>query len=376
MKIAHVTATFPPYWAGTGNVAYHNARLLHERGHDVVVFTASTKRDHELSFPFDVRRLPVTFRVGNAPLTPRLITELQGFDVIHLHYPFIFGAELTVLAARQHRIPLVVTYHNDLIARGLRGRLFDVYNNTAQPTVLSQASLLVGTSLDYAQHSLFWRTKSRAAAVRVLPNGVDTRAFRPAEKSAESFALFVGGLDRAHHFKGVAVLIEAMRSLPRRAVIVGDGDMRAEYERLAEEVAPGRVEFAGRVPLDELARLYAQATVTVLPSTTQGEAFGMVLIEAMASGTAVIATDLPGVRTVVQHGHDGLLVPPGDSGALASALETLLSQPTLAHAMGERGRVKVHSKYDWNVIGDELEQLYEQVVPSTGVGREWQDTKA
>ena len=363
MKIAHVTATFPPYWAGTGNVAYHNARLLHDRGHEVVVLTASTPRDHEVSFPFEIRRLPAVFRIGNAPFTPGLVGALQGFDVIHLHYPFIFGAELTALAARRYRIPLLVTYHNDLLASGLRGALFRGYSATSQRWVLGRADLLIGTSADYAQNSLFRATAPSGAPFEVLPNGVDIGQFRPAARSGEPYALLVGGLDRAHHFKGVRVMIEALSLLPgARAVIVGDGDLRAEYEALAEQLAPGRVRFAGRVPLEELAALYAGATVGVLPSTTQGEAFGMVLIEAMASGSPVIASNLPGVRTVVEHGHDGLLVEPGDVRGLAAALGQMLGDPQRSSEMGRTGREKVHRLYDWNVIAAKLESLYRQVL--------------
>ena len=340
MKIAHVTATFPPYWAGTGNVAYHNARLLHDRGHEVVVLTASTPRDHEVNFPFEIRRLPAVFRIGNAPLTPGLVGALQGFNVIHLHYPFIFGAELTALAARRYRIPLLVTYHNDLLASGLRGQLFRGYSATSQRWVLGRADLLIGTSADYAQNSLFKATAPSGAPFEVLPNGVDTLQFRPAARSGEPYALLVGGLDRAHHFKGVRVMIEA----------------------LAEHLAPGRVRFAGRVPLEELAALYAGATVGVLPSTTQGEAFGMVLIEAMASGSPVIASNLPGVRTVVEHGQDGLLVEPGDVQGLAAALDQMLGDPQQSSEMGRAGLEKVHRLYDWDVIAVKLESLYRQVL--------------
>ncbi|GGJ75764.1 glycosyltransferase family 4 protein [Deinococcus aquiradiocola] len=362
MKIAHVTATFPPYWAGTGNVAYHNARLLHERGHEVVVFTASTPRDAEMQFPFEVRRLPAVFRIGNAPLTPGLVSALRGFDAIHLHYPFIFGAELTALAARRYRIPLMITYHNDLLAGGARGLIFRAYTATSQPLVLRQADLLLGTSRDYAEHSFFSSTTPRGANFAVLPNGVDVQQFLPGTRSGERYALLVGGLDSAHHFKGVRVLIEAVSRLPdARAVIVGDGDLRGEYEALAARIAPGRVRFAGRVPPAELARLYGEATVGVLPSTTQGEAFGMVLIEAMAAGAPVIASNLPGVRTVVEHGRDGLLVEPGDVDGLTRALATLLGDPGQAREMGARGRAKVHRLYDWNVIASTLEGLYAQV---------------
>lgn len=363
LKVAHVTATFPPYWAGTGNVAYHNARLLHERGHQVTVFTAATPRDHELAFDFEVRRLPAHFRVGNAPLTPGLLDELRGFDLIHLHYPYIFGAELAALAARRWHTPLAMTYHNDLLAGGLRGGLFRAYNALNQPALLRQADLLIATSADYARHSLFARTASARTRLATLPNGVDTASFRPQERSETPYALLVGGLDSAHHFKGVPVLLEALAQLPgARAVIVGDGDLRAEFEARAEQLAPGRVRFAGRVPHDELVRLYAQAAVTVLPSTTQGEAFGMVLIESLACATPVIASNLPGVRTVVQQGETGLLVEPHDAAGLAEALSRILEDPAFARRLGECGMSRVRRLYDWNVIGDRLEGLYRDLL--------------
>ncbi len=234
-RIAHVTATFPPYWAGTGNVAYHNARLLHERGHQLTVFTASTPRDHELEFPYEVAHLRTCFRIGNAPFTPSLMRQLSGFDLIHLHYPLIFGGELTALAARRHRIPLLMTYHNDLLAPGLRGALFALYARTSQPWLLRRADRLLATSEDYARHSLLARTAPDLEQIGVAANGVDTDTFHPNEEppawrdhlgipEGEPAALFVGGLDPAHHFKGVHVLLDAMSRLPHsHLVVVGDG---------------------------------------------------------------------------------------------------------------------------------------------------------
>jgi glycosyltransferase involved in cell wall biosynthesis len=175
--------------------------------------------------------------------------------------------------------------------------------------------------------------------------------------------LFVGGLDSAHYFKGVSVLIDALAYLDGvHAMIVGDGDLRASYEAQAQTVAKGRVHFAGKVPLGELIALYQAATVTVLPSTTQGEAFGMVLIESMACGTPVVASDLPGVRTVVNNGVDGLLVAAGDATRLAGALAHFTDDTTTTRTMGEKGRAKVSRHYAWPHIGDRLEQLYRQVL--------------
>jgi glycosyltransferase involved in cell wall biosynthesis len=111
-----------------------------------------------------------------------------------------------------------------------------------------------------------------------------------------------------------------------------------------------------------LPRYYRLAATTVLPSTTMGEAFGLVLVESLASGTPVVATDLPGVRTVVEHGSDGLLVAPGNPAALAGAIGRLTRYATMREVMGMRGRAKVEGRYHWALIGRRLETLYAQVL--------------
>jgi glycosyltransferase involved in cell wall biosynthesis len=105
------------------------------------------------------------------------------------------------------------------------------------------------------------------------------------------------------------------------------------------------------------------ADVTVLPSTTMGEAFGLVLVESLACGTPVIASALPGVRTVVDHSTDGLLVQPGNVSDLANSLHTMLTMPTeQRHHMGMLGRHKVVTRYAWHRIGTLLETLYAEVL--------------
>ena len=142
---------------------------------------------------------------------------------------------------------------------------------------------------------------------------------------------FVGGMDVPHAFKGVNELLTAFAHphIAARAqlVLVGDGELRAGYEETARTLGiADRVHFLGRAPEEDLVRVYRAATVTVLPSTTEEEAFGIVLIEAMACGSPVIASALPGVRTVVSDGGDarGIAVPPGDVSALADALSRML----------------------------------------------------
>ncbi|MCY0909228.1 MAG: glycosyltransferase family 4 protein, partial [Sulfobacillus thermotolerans] len=184
MKIAHIAATFPPYMAGTGNVAYNQALVLHERGYDVTVFTAEPPGGltESLEIPFEVRYLPAAFRLGNAPLTPSLLHALRGFDLIHLHYPYIFGAELTLAAAKRYRIPYVITYHNQLLQPGSwKQGLFSLYNRLMEPIILKNSAAIMAVSLDHFQ-SLHLRNTHQV--VVEVPNGVDTGLFHPLDKIA------------------------------------------------------------------------------------------------------------------------------------------------------------------------------------------------
>jgi glycosyltransferase involved in cell wall biosynthesis len=306
-----------------------------------------------------------------------LVHALRGFNLIHLHYPF-FGGELTMLASKLFRIPMVITYHNDVLLTGPMGLVEKTMRSTVGRVTLRSAARLLFSSQDYSEASYVRQMlRGRRQTVAELHNGVDTSRFTPAPAGLDLrlrhglepgslVALLVAALDRAHYFKGVYLFLKALSYLPEpiTAVIVGDGDMRRAYMTEARELGvERRVVFAGRVSDGELADYYRMADLTVLPSVTMGEAFGLVLVESMASGTPVVASDLPGVRTVVSHGRDGLLTPPGDARELARSLEQLLSLPQeVRRSMGHAGRLKVEEQYSWRLIGDKLERTYLSVM--------------
>lgn len=372
MEIAEVTATFPPYNGGVGNVAYHNARLLAERGHHVTVITQrpTSEATRPEPLPFTVRYLDPAITMGNAPLLPKLPAALQGFDLIHLHYPFIFGAEMVLFAARRYRIPVLITYHNRLVEETLiRKGLFSLYNFLIEPRIIKHAAHRISVSRDHFQ-SLFPGVPSAEVA-----NGVDTALFSPVDRvearrmlglpGSSRIALFVGGLDIAHKFKNVPGLLRAASKLPEiQVVIVGRGELRTSLIRLAQHLnMADRTRFDDSCTNDRLPLYYSAADVTVLPSN-RTESFGMVLAESMACETAVIATNLPGVRQVVRHRQNGLLVPVDDDTALLSALQWLLEHDNERLAMGREGRRNVEREYAWPVIGEKLEQACWHTVKS------------
>lgn len=375
MRIAHLTATFPPYEGGAGRVCYYNALGLAERGHHVEVFTAAHPSAANLENPLSlcVRRLTPLLQIGNAPLLPGLLT-LRGFDVLHLHLPFIFGAELTWLLRLLRGMPYVVTYHNDLIGEGSRRALFDAYSRLSLPLVIGGARKIAAVTLDHALHSraaaLFER---RRADLVDIPNGVDIDLFRADDAARAAVrarldlapeatvALFVGALDRAHHYRRVDLLLEAARALPDLSLLlVGDGDTRAAYEAQAQALGiADRVRFVGKVAHPDLPGFYNAADIVVLPSELQ-ESFGMVLIEGMACGKPVVASSIPGVRSIVRDGVDGVVIEPGSAEALTAGIARLLACDL--QAMGAAGRAKVEAKYSWPSIVTALESLYQDVV--------------
>lgn len=372
LRIAQVTATFPPYQGGTGNVCYHNARELAQHGHEVHVFTAGLPGApaREVREGFIIHRLHPLLQVGNAPVLPDLIPALRGFDILHLHYPFVLGAEMVRLASIRYRIPFVVSFHNDLIGQGLRAHVFSLYQRLSAHLTMRAAAQLCAVSLDHYQSScLRQMLAERAPPVVELSNGVDTDHFCPGRSTVRErygipaeakLVLFVAALDRAHHFKGLDALLQAFRTLPSDMwlLIVGDGDLRPAYERQAAQLGlVDRTRFAGAVPHAETPPFYRGADLTVLPSSPP-ESFGLVLVESLACGTPVVASAIPGVRTVVDHGHDGLLVPAHNAASLAEAIRQVLRDEAARQAMGRQGRAKVMARYHWERIGSHLEIIY------------------
>lgn len=375
MKIAHVSAVVPPYWNGISHVLYQNTKYIVNKGYDIKVLTADTPlKDSSISKEINIIYLPVLFQVGNAPITLNLYKELVGFDIIHLHYPYIFGSSITTFASSKYRTPLLISYHSQLQEQHkLKNALFRVYNLLIEPFILKKADLIL--AVRKAHFKSLHPGASWDSKVIELPNGVDTNLFKPMDAREvrnalglpqdSPVALFVGALDTAHRYKNVQLQLQSFYNLEipdAHFLIVGDGNTRSYFENYAAKLGiQNRVHFLGKLPPEELPPIYNAADVLILPSY-QPESFGMPLIEALACETAVISSDLPGVNEAVHDGVDGFLVPPGDGESLTRALREVLSDRERAKEMGRGGREKVVQKYSWQVIGEKLDQIYRSIL--------------
>ncbi len=369
MKIAIVSPVFPPYRGGIGTAAYVEAVELSRRGHEVAVFVPrrSGEKNREQEKGFRLFCLRPFFRYGNAAFLPQLRWKLKGFDAVHLHYPFFGGAEVV-----KGKFKLIITYHHDVLGSGWLGKLFRWHTKNWMPKILGRADKIIVSSLDYAKNSNVKNILEKNPEKFIeVPFGVDVEKFSPTPSKNEllqklglsqsdKIILFVGGLDRAHYFKGLEILIKARAEVPNaKILVVGDGDLRPHYEEMVKGLGlDDQVVFAGSVAAKDLPDYYNLADVLVLPSLDQSEAFGIVLIEAAACGKPVIASNLPGVRSVVEYGINGFTVSPGNAKELAEKINYFLNNPDEAKRFGVAGRERVLEKYDLKKLGERLEKIF------------------
>ncbi len=377
LRIAHLTATFPPYPGGAGNTCYRFARGQAERGHHVEVFTAPAEGEPPDPGGAIVHRIRPAVAVGNAPLIPSL-ARVEGFDVVHVHYPFIFGSELTLLGRlgpRRRRQALLVHYKNRLVGKGARGAAFAAYEHTVAPLLVGAADRVCVLSADHAGSVPYLRRTGQRRPEKLIemPNGVDTEQFSPGPDEAglraslgigeDAIVLaFVATLDRAHHFKRLDVALAALSELDDERIhliVAGGGELLDDFRAQAGAAGVGeRVHFLGPVPHAELPGVLRAADIFVL-TTEPPESFGIVLIEAMACGLPTIVTEYPGALAVVDDGETGLVVEPGSPTAVAGAVRRLIDAEATGRArMGNAGREKAERLWGWPRLIERMDEAY------------------
>lgn len=320
---------------------------------------------------FFARSLSPSSEFALAPALPalaRLVCRKFDPDAVCLHMPNVSG----MLAALGLDKPLVAFWHAPVRASDISpsALAFLPAYRLLERTVLRRARRIVVTSrsmLDGCPELARHRHKCR-----VVPLGIELPPTSPSSTDAGGFErpVTILSLGRFAPYKGFDVLVRALALVPgARLIMAGDGPERAAVMALAKRLGlSNRIAFPGRV--DDAARdsLYASCDIFCLPSLSPAEAFGLVLLEAMARGKPVAAArpEWSGVGEVVEHGVTGMLVPPGDPAALASALRTLANDAALARRMGEAGARRVRALYSIDTAAGRMERVYAAVA---GYGR-------
>jgi rhamnosyl/mannosyltransferase len=322
----------------------------------------------ETDGPVAVVRFRRLATVAKLDVCPRLLPALAQVeaDILHLHVPNP-AMLLAVLAARP-RAPLVVTYHSDMIRQRLSKLLFRPLERLAYRRVRA----VLATNPNYVTGSTFLR--SYADRLDVLPLGIDLAPFlNPSPEVRELAAQLrvqCGGplwlsCGRLIYYKGLLNAIRALPHTPGTLVIVGDGPEKPNLEAEAKRLAvSARVVLAGSVPDRQLPAYYHAACAFWFPSNARSEAFGLVQVEAMASGCPVINTAIPGsgVPWVSRHEETGLTIPPDDPAALAAAAKRLLTESGLREWLSGNARERALREFDHRVMAERSLEIYRRVL--------------
>lgn len=365
MTIKRIGIVCPYSWDVPGGVRSHVADLaltLQSKGYEVSVLAPVEDPDTLPDYVFDGGRpIAVSYNGAVARLsfgvraTRRVRQWIRegNFDIVHIHEPVAPSSSLlTCWAARG---PLVATWHSS----HERSRMLSAGYYVAQ-TAMEKIRGRIAVS-EAARETLVRHIGGDAV---LIPNGVRVADFRDQESislEGTQKILFLGRIDEPR--KGLAVLLEALpqvfSALDRCEVIVaGPGDPQ-EYREFINQSWGDRVKFVGAISDEEKRRILNQADLYVAPHIG-GESFGIVLAEAMAAGTAVVASDLPAFDRVLQSGRSGKLFPVGDSEALGEAIIELLTHPIQRQSLVEAANIRVMD-FDWDHVVEDVIAVYEAV---------------
>lgn len=378
MRVLHIGKYYAPQRGGIERHLQDLAEWFVAHGHGISALVhqpgGQWRTLHETRNGVDLRRVGCIAAPLYTPISPAFPWQLrqalvaQQPDLLHLHMPnpSCFAA---LASPRARALPWLVHWHADVSPDMPDWRVRAAYRmyRPFERAVLARASAIVVTSAAYAEASMAlapWKAK-----LHVVPLGIDAADSGPASSPGcpdwpSPASLKLLGVGRLSHYKGHAVLLEAMVRTPGSSlVLVGEGEESARLRALAARLQiEDRIRFVGAVDDSALQALYAAADLFVLPSLDRSEAFGLVLLEAMRAGLAIVASDIPGsgVGQVIEDEESGILVPPRDSQALALALQRA-SDASLRKRLGEAGRARWQARFTLEKSARGILELYRAI---------------
>lgn len=390
VKICHLAKYYPPTPGGIETHVQTLAGAQANLGAEVTVLcvNASDKRGchsvrtntvKELDGNVKIIRLGRILSFARFDVCPAFFKQLrklsnESYDVIHLHTPnptMLITWSVACLIAwgtRHRRIPLVITHHSDIIKQRIRKYAL----RPIEYLVYRQASCILTDSSEYIEGSKFLRAFKNN--VKALPLGLDSSAYLQPSKAALSYCRYLQetyeapiwlAVGRLVYYKGLHIAIEALALVPGTLIIIGTGPLGKELKSKARQLGlDNRIVWHGRASADELTGAYYAATALWFPSNARSEGFGLVQVEAMASGCPVINADIPcsGVPWVSRHEKEGLTVPINNPVALAEAAKRLLNEPNLRERLSTASRERAYQEFDHMTMTKRSFEIYEQAL--------------
>lgn len=374
MRICMVLSTPIPPREGIGFYVWNLSRYLIDQGHEVQILTRGQgKRPYcqmiegiPVWFSFYLPLFPLHVHVQSLALRQLLGRLAQTVDLFHVHSP------LSPIVATG--CPTLLTVHSAVREDVRQTRVNNFYSGLMKlqspfSFQIEQQWLRRADRVTAVSHQVATNLQTYSAApaqIRVTWNGVDIDQFFPLsqEASLPPFILSVGRLAPGKGWEDLLTAVALLHSSLGQITIkiVGDGPQRSMLEKQIKQLGlEARVELVGHVSSrDALAALYRQALLYIMPSHHEG--LPTVVLEAMASGCAVLSTDVGGIPEVITSGKNGLLVPPREPRQMAEAIEQLVCNQLLRESLGHSARETVTDRFSWSAIGNEYERLYQEVL--------------
>lgn len=360
MNIVHLYKDYFPVLGGIENHLKVLAEAQAAAGHQVTVLVCNPglKTQTEILNGVKVIKAGRLTTQASMPLSfsqPAILAR-QRPDIVHIQSPYPLGEMANWIIGRGKAT--VISYQSDIVKQKTILRFYGPFLRR----ILKAADRILINNPRYLETSP-WLQPVRDKC-QIVPIGINLARFEPIVFSSSTplRLLFVG---RLRYYKGLDTLLQALARLPEvHLTIVGIGPMQEQWQALSHKLGLNdRVVFAGEVDETQLPDYYHQADVFVLPSNARSEAYGIVLLEAMASGLPCVTTELgTGTSWIVQDGLTGLVVPPQNPTALVQAFETLQTNESLRGQMGHAGLARVRAEFSQEIMADRILQVYAELL--------------
>jgi glycosyltransferase involved in cell wall biosynthesis len=359
-RIVQIASYYPPHLGGMENVAAQIAEGFVDKGYEVAVYTSNIgySRDAEPNSKSQVHYLK-SIEFAHTPIIFTLFFRLLALprhSLIHLHVAHAFSPEIVYLISKLKGIPYIAHIHLDVDPSGPLGFLLETYKRVFLKPILKSAAKIICLS-EMQKKLIALKYALPLESIVVIPNGVAEKYFisKKTSENTVPHLLFVGRLAAQ---KNLSLLIEAIALMQTNVFldIVGEGELREDIEALIQKYKLQNVKLHGKKTGKELIELYKSADIFVLPSLKEGVSLAM--LEALAAGLPVVASDSPGIREILS--DCGVLVQDSIAINYAKALDTILSDKDTLQNLRTLSVQKARL-YSWENVLNSIEDVYKQV---------------
>ena len=365
MNIIQITSHYPPHLGGVQNCVKEISERLAKRGHTVQVFTSDIgcKKKKLIS----TKNLKIyylkSFEIAHTPIFPSLLFKLIKIpknSILHVHVGQGFVGEIVYLVSIIRGIPYIAHYHADSMPSGKMGFLLPIYKKIFLKKIIKSAKQIIVPTKDYVKiiknkYGLFNQQ------IKIIPNGIDLKKFKYNKNSIKINRpiklLFVGNFSNV---KNIPLLINSFESIVKKnydseLYIIGTGDDKKKIIKLINnKKLDKKIFLCGRLEQKELFKKYSESDILIFPS--KKESFGLVLLESLACGVPIVASNIEGIKNIIKDRHTGMLVNQTTED-FSSAIEKLINDQTLRENLIKNGLKEV-KKYDWDDIIEKYIKVY------------------